>query len=89
MSEIVAAHIMAVTIARAIGGLFLASICYKVWTIFYNAFLHPLAKFPGPKTVATGWYKTVEEVSKGRNWTDCLKELHSKYGDIVRVGPNE
>ncbi|KAF7195669.1 Cytochrome P450 monooxygenase [Pseudocercospora fuligena] len=80
---------MAVTIARALGGLFLAFICYKVWTIFYNAFLHPLAKFPGPIGVDTGWYKTVEEVSKGRNWTDCLKELHSQYGEIVRVGPNE
>ncbi|KXT05426.1 hypothetical protein AC578_11069 [Pseudocercospora eumusae] len=80
---------MAVKIARAVGGLFLASTCYKLWTAFYNTFLHPLANFPGPKSLATGWYKTVEEVFNGRNWTDVFKELHSQYGEIVRVGPNE
>ncbi|EME86170.1 uncharacterized protein MYCFIDRAFT_121281, partial [Pseudocercospora fijiensis CIRAD86] len=63
----------------------LAFICYKLGSTFYNAFLHPLTRFPGPKSVATEWYKTVEEVFKGRNWTDVLKELHGQDEALLTI----
>ncbi|KAK4630865.1 Cytochrome P450 monooxygenase yanH [Fulvia fulva] len=80
---------MAGTTVTLVGGLLLAFLAQKVWTIFYNFFLHPLAKFPGPPDVATGWYMCWQEVFKGRNRSDLLRELHAKHGDVVRVGPNE
>lgn len=47
----------------------------------FNAFYHPLAKFPGPKVAAsTAWYKTYQELYLGRSWIDVLQELHGKYG---------
>ncbi|KAK4504846.1 hypothetical protein PRZ48_002809 [Zasmidium cellare] len=61
----------------------------KLYTLFYNAFLHPLRTFPGPPYVWTDWYKCYNDVYLNRNWTDVLKELHEKYGDVVRVGANE
>lgn len=61
----------------------------KLYSILYNLFVSPLASFPGPKAVSTGWYKAYQELYLGRNWIDVLRELHALYGDIVRVGPNE
>ena len=80
---------MAGTITTLMSGLVVAFLAQKVWTTFYNFYLHPLAKFPGPPDVAAGWYMCWQEVFKGRNRSEVLKELHGKYGDVVRVGPNE
>lgn len=54
----------------------------------YQTTFHPLARFPGPLICSlTDSYKL---------WitaTDCVPEamvaLHAKYGDIVRIGPND
>lgn len=64
-------------------------VLHQLWKVFYNYALHPLRKFPGPASTATGWFKCYQEVFLQRNWTDVLKELHRDYGDVVRVGPNE
>lgn len=56
----------------------------------YNVFFHPLAKFPGPRASGiTEWWKTYIEVVKQESMVHLLVKLHEKYGDIVRVGPNE
>lgn len=58
--------------------------------ICYNLFLHPLQAFPGPRAArATAWWKTYIEVVKQESMVDILLELHKKYGEIVRVSPNE
>ncbi|PWY67718.1 cytochrome P450 [Aspergillus eucalypticola CBS 122712] len=56
--------------------------------VFYNIFLHPLANIPGPllcKFSKVPWDYW--------QWTGCLPQqtakVHSKYGEIVRIGPNE
>ncbi|KAK2602804.1 hypothetical protein N8I77_009309 [Diaporthe amygdali] len=54
----------------------------------YLIWFHPLSKYPGPKLAACTelWY--------ARNWTGGkwhveLNKAHRKYGDIVRIAPNE
>lgn len=49
---------------------------------------HPLASFPGtPISKLTKWWG-VWETYEGRHYLR-VRELHKKYGPIVRVGPNE
>jgi hypothetical protein len=47
----------------------------------FNSANHPLVDFPGPKWAAfTEWYKTYQELFRGRSWILVLEELHKKYG---------
>ncbi|EPE10884.1 cytochrome p450 [Ophiostoma piceae UAMH 11346] len=56
--------------------------------ILYNMYLHPLSKIPGPKWyAATGLPRYRINVSGYSH--SVLHDLHSKYGEVVRVGPNE
>nr|UYD62318.1 cytochrome P450 [Leptographium qinlingense (nom. inval.)] len=63
-------------------------LCGFVAKLVYNAFLHPLSKVPGPF-----WYGAS---GLPRYWFNSsgyahlkLHELHAKYGDIVRIAPDE
>ncbi|CAJ2504076.1 Uu.00g114700.m01.CDS01 [Anthostomella pinea] len=54
----------------------------------YLLFFHPLAKYPGPKLAAISelWYAwglTSDRLPF------IVHDLHLKYGDVVRIGPNE
>lgn len=64
------------------------AILYLLGSIFYNLFLHPLCRFPGPfwmrATRATYCYKLVF----GTLPFDML-DLHNYYGDVVRIAPDE
>ncbi|GAB7357362.1 hypothetical protein MBLNU459_g8308t1 [Dothideomycetes sp. NU459] len=56
----------------------------------YNIFFHPLRKFPGPLLAgATSGWKAYKEVIKQETLAQELFALHEKYGEIVRIGPNE
>ncbi|WYZ44180.1 hypothetical protein EsH8_VII_000616 [Colletotrichum jinshuiense] len=61
---------------------------YVVSCIFYNLFLHPLRRYPGPllmrATRATYCYR----LARGTLPFDML-DLHQKYGDVVRIAPDE
>ncbi|PGH08839.1 hypothetical protein AJ79_05843 [Helicocarpus griseus UAMH5409] len=55
-----------------------------------NLFWHPLSSFPGPKLgTLTRFYKAYIDGSPSKSFVHALKEFHGKYGDVVRVGPNE
>jgi cytochrome P450 len=59
-----------------------------LWTIIYNLYFHPLAKFPGPRINAASNLPGIYSLLKGRLPLEN-KKLHDKYGSVVRVSPNE
>lgn len=61
---------------------------YLCYVATYRIFWHPLAKYPGPLLAKlTGFYMVWHAVC-GRN-TFVRHSLHQKYGQVVRVGPDE
>lgn len=61
---------------------------YVLWKAIYNLYFHPLSKFPGPKAAAATPIPFVIRLLNGR-LVDWTSSLHSKYGDIVRILPDE
>ncbi|KAJ3956530.1 hypothetical protein N0V92_006902 [Colletotrichum tropicale] len=61
---------------------------YGASVVVYNLFFHPLRRFPGPKLWAATPLPAALSVLRGLSHVKIL-ELHKRYGDIVRVGPNE
>ncbi|KAI1329019.1 cytochrome P450 [Xylariaceae sp. FL0255] len=63
-------------------------ITYTLWWLSYNVFLHPLRKFPGPISNRASVFPRSLHQMRGR-LPFHVAALHSKYGSVVRVGPNE
>ena len=56
----------------------------------YRITLHPLAKFPGPKLAAmTLWYEFYYDFFQRGQYLFKIRDMHAKYGHIVRVTPDE
>ncbi|KAF9891541.1 hypothetical protein FE257_004008 [Aspergillus nanangensis] len=64
------------------------AICYLAGSAFYNFFLHPLRKYPGPKLWAISRIPYSFAYTSGKAHKKIL-ELHQQYGDVVRIAPNE
>lgn len=63
---------------------------YGIWLAIYRLFLSPLSRFPGPKlAAATGWYQSYYELVTWAKGHFKIKDLHDKYGPIVRINPWE
>lgn len=61
----------------------------RLWLIIYNLYGHPLRQIPGPKLYAVSHIPKMWRGSVvGKHWSD-LVSLHEKYGDVVRIGPDE
>ncbi|KAH9035153.1 high nitrogen upregulated cytochrome P450 monooxygenase 2 [Lactarius deliciosus] len=59
------------------------------FTLFYRLSpFHPLAKYPGPTIAKTSKLWAAYICDKG-DLHRLYKSLHDRYGDVVRVGPNE
>lgn len=52
---------------------------FTVITAFYNIYLHPLAKFPGPRAACLS-RKWVLEQSKTGKPEEAFERLHKQYG---------
>jgi uncharacterized membrane protein len=56
-------------------------IAYAIYTAIYNAYFHPLAKFPGPPIARiTIYWKAYIECIANRSFCHVLVDLHAKYG---------
>ncbi|EXJ59416.1 uncharacterized protein A1O5_12297 [Cladophialophora psammophila CBS 110553] len=65
--------------------LFLA---YRVGIVVYNLYVHPLARVPGPRLYAASNIPYAWALIGGK-WTYTLKDLHDKYGPVVRFAPDD
>jgi len=57
-----------------------------------NQYYHPLAKFPGPPWACATWlYGAYYDllVGPGGQFTSHIRQLHAKYGPVVRISPDE
>ncbi|KAL8665270.1 MAG: hypothetical protein Q9168_007733 [Polycauliona sp. 1 TL-2023] len=61
---------------------------YWVIKVIYNLRFHPLARFPGPTLWAVSRIPYALTLLKG-DLTQRTKELHDRYGHVVRLAPNE
>ncbi|CAJ2509481.1 Uu.00g145070.m01.CDS01 [Anthostomella pinea] len=70
------------------GTLILGIVVYQLGWYAYLLWFHPLSKYPGPKLAAVSqlWYA---KHWLGGLWPHRIYEAHRKYGDIVRIAPNE
>ncbi|PYI06808.1 cytochrome P450 [Aspergillus sclerotiicarbonarius CBS 121057] len=59
-----------------------------VGIVAYRLWLHPLARFPGPRLWAASRLPWMYHTSSGRMWRQ-LELLHQHYGPIVRTAPGE
>ncbi|KAI1493858.1 cytochrome P450 [Biscogniauxia mediterranea] len=75
------------TLLQVLIGAISLGVGYILYTVVYNIFFHPLRKYPGPKLWAISKVPFAVLFVSG-NAHKKVKELHDKYGDIVRVGPN-
>ncbi|KAI8946629.1 cytochrome P450 [Xylaria longipes] len=71
----------------------LASVCtffYGFMLAIYRLYLSPLASFPGPILAkVTHWYEFYYNVVHTGKYYEKIRELHDKYGPVVRVTPEE
>jgi cytochrome P450 len=65
-------------------------VLYEVFHAVYRIYFHPLRNFPGSKlAVATYWHETFYDVFKGHQYIWKIKEMHEKYGPIIRTNPDD
>ncbi|WPH01371.1 Hypothetical protein R9X50_00421400 [Acrodontium crateriforme] len=73
--------------ALTVGAIYLS---YCTIVCIRRIFFHPLSGFPGPKFAAcTLWYEFYYDVVLEGKWVWRIKDMHEKYGPIVRINPHE
>jgi hypothetical protein len=62
-----------------------ALILYSLGLLIYRLFLHPLARFPGPKIAAvTSFYEGWFEIVRKGQYSKEISRLHDVYGEWGR-----
>jgi hypothetical protein len=60
------------------------TIAYSIYSVIYNVYFHPLAKFPGPPVARiTIYWKAYIECILNRSFCHALVDLHAQYGKIA------
>ncbi|OCH88922.1 high nitrogen upregulated cytochrome P450 monooxygenase 2 [Obba rivulosa] len=67
--------------------IFFASLAASI-VLYRLSPLHPLARYPGPLLHKISALDFTRIALRGRPYA-YIKRLHEKYGDIIRIGPNE
>lgn len=73
-------QILQLVLLVPVGFLFLGAV--------YRRYFHPLAKYPGPFLASITRWWMVSEIFSGKH-EQHIRALHKKYGNIVRIAPNE
>ncbi|CAF9942333.1 hypothetical protein IMSHALPRED_003623 [Imshaugia aleurites] len=81
-------HSQAPLLLKAIIGLFLSLLSYVFCLTVYRLYFHPLARYPGPTLCAVSRLPFLHYLQSG-HLVQKTHELHCKYGEIVRLAPNE
>ncbi|KAI9678375.1 MAG: hypothetical protein M1822_008021 [Bathelium mastoideum] len=69
---------------------FATTLLYAVSISCYRLYLCPLASIPGPRLAAlTYWYECFYDVWRPAQYVFKIRELHQRYGPIVRITPRE
>ncbi|KAK8038622.1 hypothetical protein PG993_007033, partial [Apiospora rasikravindrae] len=53
----------------------------------YNAYFHPLSKYPGPRLASVSSLWEIYFLCTGK-WPWAIENALKRYGDVVRTGPN-
>ncbi|KAJ2903204.1 benzoate 4-monooxygenase cytochrome P450 [Zalerion maritima] len=61
---------------------------YALWSVIYNLYFHPLARYPGPLLAKISPVYSIWGLFRGR-WPFDVHQLHLKYGPVLRLMPNE
>jgi cytochrome P450 len=61
---------------------------YLLLDVVYNVFFNPLRKFPGPKLWAISNIPYARVFLSGKGHYK-MRQMHQKYGPIVRIGPSD
>ncbi|KAJ4346340.1 uncharacterized protein N0V89_010269 [Didymosphaeria variabile] len=70
-------------------GAFLSIVAaYSVYKCIYNLYFHPLSHIPGPLWARATPIPYILGIRYG-DMVPWIQKLHEKYGDVVRVAPNE
>jgi cytochrome P450 len=64
------------------------TVIQAVSKMIYNIYFHPLRKYPGPRLWAASRLTWAHAMQSG-NYHRTLHELHTQYGPVVRVAPDE
>ncbi|RLL98773.1 hypothetical protein CFD26_105148 [Aspergillus turcosus] len=67
-------------------GILLGSV-YLIGLSIYAIYFHPLSRYPGPKIAAISPIALIVWEIRGKVHSK-VKDLHDRYGDVVRIGPN-
>ena len=88
MNSGIVTHLASTSISGVLLALLSLLFAYQLSQYAYNIFFHPLRKFPGPITAAASRYPLISHALRGEKefW---ITTLHAKYGDFVRVSPDE
>ncbi|KAF2848256.1 cytochrome P450 monooxygenase-like protein [Plenodomus tracheiphilus IPT5] len=72
----------------SVGSFVALSLVYFLGTAIYNVFFHPLKHIPGPLSARISGVPIALRMRTG-NVLPWIRAQHEKYGDAVRVAPNE
>jgi hypothetical protein len=74
-------------IFQSVLGIIFIIATYAVGAVIHYRFFHSLSQFPGPLVASFTNLWKIYQIYQGK-FEYTLLDLHRKYGNVVRIGPN-
>ena len=82
--------LQSLSLFQAAIGAILIGLTYTLTLAIRRIYFSPISHFPGPKlAIATFWYQFYYDVLLSGQYIWKVRDLHKKYGPIVRINPYE